>query len=247
MEIDKYLYAGFYPRIYDRELNPSEWYRNYIEAYLEKDIRSIIKIQDLSLFHKFLRLTAGRTGQILNMSSLGNEIGCSHNTIREWLSVLETSFIVFFLQPYYKSFNKRIVKSPKLYFYDTGLVSALLSIDNSEQLETHYIRGQLFENLVISEILKYFYAENREPRMYFWKIKTGYEVDCVIDSPQPSAIEIKSGQTIHNNFFQNLKIFKELNIDSNPLLFLIYGGDEEQIRSHFTVLPWRKVGRIFTS
>lgn len=244
MDVNEYLFTGFYPRIYDKGLEPNEWYRYYIETYLEKDIRSIKRINDLSLFHKFLKLAAGRIGQVLNMSSLGSEIGCSHNTIREWLSLLEASFIIFFLQPYYKTFNKRIIRSPKLYFLDTGLACALLGIENPKQLVTHFLRGQLFENLVIAEIMKSYFSQNREPNIYFWKNNTGYEVDCVIDSPKPSAIEIKSAETIHNNFFENLWNFKKLSLDMDPSLFLIYGGEEEQKRSQYTVIPWRKVWKI---
>ncbi len=244
MSVDEFIHTGFYPRIYDKELNPNEWYRNYIETYLEKDIRLLKRINDLSLFHKFLKLTAGRVGQILNLSSLATEIGCSHNTVREWLSVLETSFIIFLLQPYYKTFNKRVIKSPKIYFLDTGLACALLGIENHQQLGSHYLRGQLFENLVIAEIFKSFYAINKDPRVYFWKNNTGYEIDCLIDSLKPIAIEIKSSETIHNNFFKNLKIFKELTSELNPLLYLIYSGEMTQIRSDYKIISWCDVGKI---
>lgn len=244
MNLDEFIYTGFYPRIFDKELNPNEWYRNYIETYLEKDVRLLKRINDLSLFHKFLKLTAGRVGQILNLSSLAIEIGCSHNTVREWISVLETSFIIFLLQPYYKTFNKRVIKSPKIYFLDTGLVCALLGIENHQQLESHYLRGHLFENLVIAEILKSFYAINKDPRIYFWKNNTGYEIDCLIDSLKPIAIEIKSAETIHDNFFKNLKIFKELTAELNPLLYLIYSGETKQIRSDYNIIPWSEAGKI---
>ncbi len=179
---DRYIYTGFYPRIYDKKINPADWYPNYIQTYVEKDVRLMKNISDLNTFQKFIKLCAGRTGQILNLSSLGNECGITHNTAKSWLSILEAGYIIFLLKPYHKNFNKRLIKMPKLYFYDTGLACFLLGIQNTSQLATHYLRGSLFESFVLSELIKERFNKGIEPNCYYWRDKTGNEIDCVIET-----------------------------------------------------------------
>lgn len=152
-----FLIKGFYPRIYDQDLDPGEWYADYINTYIERDVRTIKNIGDLNIFQKFIKLCAGRNGQILNLSNLGNDCGVSYNTVKSWISLLETSFIVFLLPPFYKNYNKRIIKSPKLYFFDPGLVCYLLGIQDKQMLDVNPLKGQIFEGLIVSEIAKFFY------------------------------------------------------------------------------------------
>jgi len=239
---DDYLFTGFYPRIYDMKLNPTTWYSNYVQTYIEKDVRQIKNISDLNTFQKFLKICAGRTGQILNLSTLSAEIGVSHHTIKSWLSILEASFIIYFLKPYHTNYNKRIIKNPKLYFYDTGLASYLLGINSVKQINTHYNAGALFENLIISELVKNHYNKNKEPNLYYWRDKTGHEIDCIVESDKSSIIEIKSSATINEHFFSNLEYFRTLSDKFKPIL--VYGGDQNQTRKTFNVIPWKDINKI---
>jgi uncharacterized protein len=240
-----YLQKGFYPGIYEKELEPTNWYSFYVQTYIERDVRQIKNISDLNTFQKFIRLCAGRVGQILNLSSLANDVGISNNTVRSWLSILEMSFIIFLLQPYHNNFNKRLIKNSKLYFYDVGLVSYLLGIDNIKQIDTHYLKGSLFENYVISEILKYYYNLTKEPRCYFWRDKTGHEIDCLIESIDLMAIEIKAGSTISDHFFSNLDFFNKISSNSSKNSFVIYTGNTSQTRAKGSVLSWKEIGKLF--
>jgi len=174
------IHKGCYPVLYSEEVDPAKWYANYIRTYVERDVRLIKNIADLTTFERFLRLCAGRIGQLLNMSSLAVETGVDTKTIGAWISVLESSFIVFRLQPYHENFNKRIVKMPKLYFYDTGLATALLGIEKAEQLTLNPFRGSLFENMVILELLKKRFNEGKAHNLYFWRDNLGNEVDLII-------------------------------------------------------------------
>jgi uncharacterized protein len=191
------------------------------------------------MFTKMLRMCAGRTGQILNMASLANDIGMDQKTIASWLGVLQSSFIVYLLKPYYNNFNKRITKTPKLYFYDTGLACSLLGIKTQEQIEIHSSRGALFENLIVSELLKNRHNTGKPDNLYYWRDKTGNEVDVLIeDENKLTAIEIKSSETIANDFFKGLQYFSNLEINSNDNV-LIYGGNEKQRRTNgIMVKPW---------
>jgi predicted AAA+ superfamily ATPase len=178
----KALFKGFYPRIYDFELDPLDWYPGYVQTYLERDVRQIKNVTDLGLFRRFLRLCAGRNGQVLNLSSLAADCAISHNTVKSWLSLLETSYILFLLKPHFKNFTKRLIKMAKIYFFDPGLVCYLLGIENEKQLDTHYLRGSLFESMVISELSKYRFNRGRDPNCYYWRDKTGHEIDCILES-----------------------------------------------------------------
>jgi predicted AAA+ superfamily ATPase len=176
------LFKGFYPRIYDFDLDPRDWYPGYVQTYLERDVRQIKNITDLGIFRRFMRLCAGRTGQILNLSSLAVDCGISHNTVKSWLSLLETSYIIFLLKPHFKNFRKRLVKMPKLYFFDPGLTCYLLGIENEKQVDTHFLKGSLLESVVIAEFFKYRLNRGREPNCYYWRDKTGHEIDGILES-----------------------------------------------------------------
>lgn len=234
------LFNGCYPRIYSGHIDPNDWYPNYISTYLERDVRLIKNITDLSTFQHFLKLCAGRCGQLLNLTALGNDCGVSHNTIKAWISLLETSFIAFRVQPYYRNFSKRLVKTPKLYFYDTGLVCHLLGLKSAEDLETHYLRGGIFESFVISEIQKHYLNQAKIPNLYFWQDKSHIEVDCIIETGDHlSAIEIKSSKTISRDFMKNLLAWDAL-LPKNTShdMHLIYAGDMQQHRQNILIHPW---------
>jgi uncharacterized protein len=237
--LDKILFDGAYPPIFDRGLEPHPWHGNYVRTYLERDVRQLIKVQDLGTFQRFLKLCAGRTGQLLNLSSLANDCGITHNTVKSWVSVLEASYIVHLLPPHHQNFSKRLVKTPKLYFLDTGLATWLLGIQNSEQLATHVQRGALFESWVISELLKARYNAGETSNLYFWRDRSGHEVDLLIDhGTHLSPLEIKSGQTINQDYFKGLNFWRKLTGETTGQAWLVYGGDARQSRSDVTILPW---------
>ena len=236
---DELIYRGLYPELYDgEEMDAGKYYSNYIRTYVERDVRLIKNIVDLYAFERFVRLCAGRTGQLLNMNSLAIETGVDNKTIASWLSVLETSFIVFRLQPYHKNYNKRIVKMPKLYFYDTGLASALLGIENKEQLSLHPFRGALFENMVVLEFLKNRFNHGKTNNLFFWRDNVGTEIDLLIENAERLVpVEIKSGQTITDAYFKSLTTWCKISgIDTG---YVIYAGNQTQKRSNgITVLPY---------
>ena len=240
--LDKILFDGAFPPNFDRGLEPHPWHGNYVRTYLERDVRQLLKVQDLGTFQRFLKLCAGRTGQLLNLSSLANDCGITHNTVKSWVSVLEASYIVHLLPPHHQNFSKRLVKTPKLYFLDTGLATWLLGIQNSEQLATHVQRGALFESWVISELLKARYNEGETSNLYFWRDRSGHEVDLLIDhGTHLSPLEIKSGQTINKDYFKGLEFLKKLAGETAGKAWLVYGGDSRQIRSDVSVLPWYEI------
>jgi len=240
--LDRVLFDGAYPPIFDRGLEPHLWYGNYVRTYLERDVRQLIKVQDLSQFQRFLRLCAGRTGQLLNLSSLANDCGITHNTAKAWISVLEASYIVHRLPPHHRNFNKRLLKTPKLYFLDTGLASWLLGIQNREQLNISSQRGALFETWVISELLKARYNAGETSNLYFWRDRSGHEVDLLIDhGTQLSPMEIKSGQTINRDYFKGLNYWQQLAGETTGQAWLVYGGDSRQTRSNIHILPWNEI------
>ena len=244
--IEDYLFKGMYPRLYDKKIAPTDWYPNYIQTYLEKDVRSLKNVSDLHVFQKFLKLCAGRIGQIVNLSSLGNDCGISYNTVKSWLSVLESSYIIFLLQPHYRNFNKRLIKAPKLYFYDTGLACSLLGIENKKQLETHYLKGSLFESFVISELSKLRLNEGLTPNLYFWRDRMGHEIDCILETASLNIpIEIKSGKTVSEDFFKNLNYWNGISGGKPKDSYIIYGGDEEQKGKDRNVISWKNINLNF--
>ena len=241
-DVWKTLYQGFYPRIHDRSIPPEIWLADYIQTYLQRDVRQLVNIGDMERFERFLSLVAGRVGQILNYSNLAHSCGITVDTAKRWISVLKTSFIVFLVQPHHKNFNKRIIKSPKLYFYDTGLVCHLLRIRNPEQAQLHPLRGALFENLIISEVTKTYFHHRREPPIFFWRDQTGHEVDLLIENNNKLfPIEIKSSQTVSKSMFDALKWWcKQASLPIADAM-LIYGGDNSYIYDDISVRPWYSI------
>ena len=241
--VNHYLFSGGYPRIYDKQIFASEFYPNYIQTYVERDVRQLRNIADLSLFIRFLKLCAGRTGQLLNTVSLATECGINTATVNAWLSVLETSYVIFLLKPYHKNYNKRLVKSPKIYFYDTGLTCSLLGIENEKQLQTHYLRGELFENWIINEYIKKSYAAAQEPAVYFWRDSNGTEIDLLIEKGNDlTAIEIKSGSTMNTGYFKNLNVWQKLSNLPKGNNVVVYGGEQSFETSSGKFVCWKDWG-----
>jgi len=235
------IVRGFYPRIYDKNLNPIEWYPNYIQTYLERDIREIKNIINLMDFQRFLKLCAGRTGQIVNLSSLANDVGVSVNTIKGWLSILEATYIIYLLSPYYRNFNKRIIKSPKLYFFDVGLVCSLLSIKNENQLKTHPLFGSIYETFCASEILKQNYNNNTHINFYHWRDKNGNEIDLLYENNNElNTIEIKSSCTLNEDDSKNLYLFEKLT-KSKVNKKLIYLSQEIKKYKDIYLQDWNSI------
>lgn len=225
---DEMIYTGFYPRIYDQGLDPTQALGDYFETYVERDVRQISEIRNLSGFRTFVKLCAGRVGQLLNMQSLGNDAGVSHTTAREWISVLEASYIVFLLPPLHANLSKRLIKSPKLYFYDVGLAAYLLGIENERQIFTHPQKGALFENLIVLEALKHRYNRGLRGNLHFYRDSTGLEVDLVASfADRMVGIEIKAGATISREFFRSLRKLSALLPRPLDGQLLVYSGDRE--------------------
>jgi predicted AAA+ superfamily ATPase len=243
--LEEMLFRGFYPRLYDQPVDPLDWYPNYIQTYVERDVRQLKNINDIDAFQRFVKLCAGRTGQIVNLSSLGNDCGITHNTTKAWLAVLEASFIIHSLRPYYNNFNKRFIKSPKLYFYDPGLACALLGIETKTQLTNHYLKGGLFETLVIGEIIKSRFNMGREANCYYWRNKLGNEVDCLLEREGCiTAVEIKSGRTVAADWFDGLKYWQKISGQSAANSFLVYGGSERQQRNAGQAISWMELADL---
>ncbi|MGE5528979.1 MAG: ATP-binding protein [Patescibacteria group bacterium] len=244
-EPETYLFKGFYPRIYDREIAPSDWYPNYVQTYVERDVRLLKNITDLDAFQRFLRLCAGRIGQVLNLSSLGDDCGISHNTARAWLSVLEASYIVFLLRPHHKNFSKRLIKSPKIYFLDPGLACSLLGLGNQEQLSSHYLRSGLFESMMIAEIVKARFNLGLESNCWFWRDQSGHEVDCLLEEAGALVpIEFKAGKTASPGFFHAMQYWCNLAGVPAARAYVIYGGDDNLALDQGNLVSWRKVASI---
>lgn len=245
-DIDDLLFKGCYPRVYQAGMLPQEWSADYITTYLERDVRLVRNVENLALFHKFLGLCAGRIGQLIDLTSLSNDCGVSVSTVKSWLSLLETSYIIFMVQPHSQNFSKRLIKSPKLYFYDTGLVCSLLGIDSSKHLATHYLRGGIFESFALSEVMKRFYNQKKPPTLYFWRDKTGLELDGLIDKGgELFPIEIKAGHTISENYFTNLLLWNKISNTLPEHNSVIYAGDDDQPRSKGVVYSWRNLDSFF--
>jgi uncharacterized protein len=242
---EDYIFKGFYPRIYDQDLNPTHWLMDYIRTYVERDVRQLINVSDLDSFRQFLEICAGRIGQLVNFSDIGSLIGVSYQTVNKWLSVLQTSFIVYTLRPYHQNFNKRIVKTPKLYFYDTGLACALLNLRSTDDLNRHFAKGALFENFIINEIMKNRLNRNVPLKSYFWNAAGSHEIDMLLDqNGRLLPIEIKSGRTINQQFFDGLSYFQNASGAIPNDSFLVYGGDEVQKRSVAQVVSWKNLNEI---
>jgi len=243
--IDAMMLTGCYPPIYDRSLDPASWYSAYVTAYVERDVRQMLKIHELETFQRFVRLCAGRAGQLLNLSSLATECGITHNTAKAWISVLEASYLVFLLRPHSINFNKRLVKMPKLYFYDVGLAAWLLGIRTTEQMVTHPLRGNIFETFIISELIKSKLNRGEKPSFFFWRDSNGNEVDLIVEQGiNLMPIEIKSGRTLTHESFAGLEKWRALAGKKAVVPALIYGGDESYTQKGIKVVGWKECGQL---
>lgn len=241
---ENHIFNGGYPEPLYKNIMATDWYPNYINTYVERDVRQLKNITNLVLFMKFLRLCAGRTGQILNMQSLGNDCGIDAKTVQAWLNILESSYIIYLLKPFYNNYNKRIIKAPKLYFYDTAIVCSLLGIQNKEQLKSHSSIGALFENMVIIDLLKQRLNNGSQDNLYYWRDKTGNELDVLLDTATSvTAIEIKAGATMNADYQKGLLYFKNIVNDKKVIKTIVcYTGSATQKRSNgVEVKPWEKV------
>ena len=240
---ENYALSGSFPRKIIQDIAPYDFYENYLKTYIERDVRLLKNISNLDLFQKFIQLLAGRVGQLFNQTSLGNELDLDNKTVNSWFTLLEASFITFKLQPYHKNFNKRVVKTPKIYFTDIGLLCHLLGIRNLNDLENHFAKGSIFENLVILELYKNSINETLMSKFYFWRDSSQNEVDLLIENGNSlDAYEIKSGKTINQSFFKGLDYLKKISPKTN--LLVIYGGFDYQKRTEYTIFPFNEISKV---
>lgn len=241
------LIRGNYPALYDRPLPTTDFYANYLETYVERDVSTLLNIKDLTSFRTFVRLCAARAGQLLNLTELSRDAAISVPTVRSWLSILESSYLVFQLTPYFRNFNKRLVKSPKLYFYDTGLLCFLLGIKTAEQLLLNEQKGAIFENFIINEYIRQNHHQNLHREFYYWRDSNGLEIDLMVggDSPAFDLVEIKASKTIVQKMFNNLDEVERLAGGLSNRKILVYGGTLSQKRSEFQVWAWQDVSITF--
>lgn len=245
--LDELLWRGLYPPLYDRDLGPAQWFSNYATSYVERDVRQLIEVQNLSLFQRFLKMCAARCGQLVNLSALANDCGVTHKTVSAWLSVLEAGYVVFLLQPHHQNFGKRLVKTPKLYFHDTGLAAYLMGIADAQHLSIHSARGALFENWVVSELLKSRFNQGLNANLYFWRNNTGEEVDVIIEQgEQLTPVEVKSGKTFHSDFLSGLAKWARYAGAAALPAHLVYGGDDSMQRSGVAVHAWQDLQDLLT-
>lgn len=241
----EFVFKGMYPRIYDRGIPPELFYSDYIQTYVERDVRSIKNIGNLSNFSRFLSLCAGRIGQLLNIDSLASDVGIASNTAKEWLSILEASYIIYTLKPHHKNFNKRLVKRPKLYFYDTGLACNLLQINSVNELDMHFAKGNLFENFILTELLKKRFNNAKTSNLYFWRDHHGKEIDCIIEKANSLVpIEIKSSKTYQKEHFKNMNYWNKLSDNSKENSYLVYAGDESDHLAYGNLMSWKHLNKI---
>jgi hypothetical protein len=233
---------GFYPAIFDRDIDPVVFYSNYVQTYVEKDVTELLAVRNLKSFRTFISLCAGRAGQLLNFSALANECDISHNTARAWMGILESSYIIFLVHPYHENFNKRVVKSPKIYFYDTGLLTFLLGLRSTQELEEARLKGNVFENMIMAEFQKQNHHRYAHRDFYFWQDTNNHEIDIFTKNDRGfSAFEIKASQTINSSFFRELDRFQEVASPATVTKNLIYGGSENQKRSEYNVISWKNI------
>jgi len=245
-DYEEIVFRGFYPAIYGDTIAPIDFFPAYIETLIHRDVRQIQNIRNLTVFTHFLKLCAGRTGQILDYSSLARDTEVSVNTAKEWISILEASYIIFLLRPYYQNFGKRLIKTPKLYFYDTGILSYLLNIRDKTQLNTHYLKGNIFENFILLELLKYRFNQGLSSNIYFWRDNSRNEINCLIDGTPPEIIEIKSGKTFTKDSIKQIQFWKRLTGYDSNTFHVVYGGDNSfKFLAH--VYSWRNLPKLFSN
>lgn len=244
--LDELILNGGYPRIYAENFLPTELYPSYILSYIQRDVAQLINVENILVFKRFVQLCAGRIGQLCNVNALAAETGISSPTAKKWLSILESSYVIFFLEPHFNNFNKRLVKSPKLYFYDTGLASSLLRIDSVNSLELSHFRGALFESLIISDFYKQYCNLGSRPSLYFWRDTGGaHEVDCILDyGTKLYPLEIKSGKSINRESFRGLNYWKSLAKEAAGDAYVVYGGEERQQRKQGYVIGWKESSNL---
>lgn len=247
-DMNDLLYQGFYPRIHDKHLNPTEALSFYLSTYIERDLRQLLHIKNLSIFERFLKLCAAQTGQLINYSRLANDCGVTQNTIKEWLSILEASYILFRLPPHFENFRKRLTKSSKLYFYDVGLAAYLLGISSPAHIQHHPMRGALFENFIVSECLKNRYNHVKGNNLYFFRDHVGNEVDLILDyGAELYSVEIKSGCTLSSNYLKGLDYYYNLGEDKNSKRFVVYGGEQSTQYKGVRVYAFRDLKALFAA
>lgn len=239
-------FMGGYPRLYNSKIKPTDFFPSYINTYIERDVRQIINVSDLRSFSIFIQLLAGRVGQLINFQSLATDAGISPNTAKSWLSILETSYIIHFLQPHHKNFNKRLIKTPKLYFYDTGLVCSLLNISNADQLKQHFAKGAIFENFVINEYLKSRFNKGLRTNCFFWQSKEKKEIDLLIESGAKTLpFEIKSSVTQQPFLLDNLIYWQKLTNEKAANLSVIFAGSKSFLSTKGNYYTWKDISEIF--
>lgn len=237
------LLQGGYPSIYDRHVSPQDWFSNYIATYIERDVRQLIAVRDLTQFQRFVKMCAARSGQMLNLAALGADCGLAATTARQWLSVLEASYLVTRIQPHQQNFGKRLVKTPKLYFLDVGLMAWLIGIRDAVTLDTHVSRGALFETFVVSELIKRHFNQGINADLFFWRDSIGNEIDLLLDTPQGlQAIEIKSGSTFASDWLKGFKIWQRNTKVDVLIPRIIYGGKDSYEREGCQVMGWPEIG-----
>ena len=243
--VEALIFKGLYPRVYDRGIPPVDFYPSYIQTYVDRDIRLVKNIGDANAFIQFTQLCAGRIGQPLNYANLANDAGISPNTAKSWLSILESSYILYRLPPYHRNFNKRLIKSAKLYFYDTGVACSLLGIRDQDQINLHFLKGPLFENLILNEFMKRSLNKGESRQPYFWQDNHGKEIDCVLENGnRVTAIEIKAGKTMSSSFFENLNYWRSLTSFAEHQEYVVYGGDQSIQSSLGSLISWKELNRI---
>ena len=244
--LDEFTFKGLYPKLYDVDIDPTTYYRNYFHTYVERDVRQLINIKDRRTFENFMRLLAGRVGQMLNLTNIGNELGVSHTTIKNWLSLLEASFIVYRLEPYHTNISKRIVKTPKYYFVDSGLAAYLLGIENLTHLSRDPLRGNLIENLMVMECVKARQNIGRNPNLYFYRDNMQNEVDLIYQQGHALIpIEIKASATFNSRFLKGLDYFQKIFETTNTPSYLVYAGEITHAIQGHQLLNFRDISRVF--
>lgn len=243
--IEEELYFGSYPRVYNMDISPNDFFPGYIKTYVERDVRTIVNVQDLKLFRKLLTLLAHHAGQLFNASEIAKKLGTDSKTIQRWLSILETSYIAFTLEPWHNNLSKRVVKTPKLYFYDTGLLCHLLGIRNKEALLTSPYKGAIFENYVLLECLKTHKSLGRNMNYYFWRDSNQNEIDLlVVEGSNIQCIEMKASQTVRSEHIQALHYLDTYIQNAELSHFLVNFSEETQTRSKETILTWKDIKSI---